>query len=439
MKNLSLMFALIFIVDCVAVGQDCSQFNKNVTPYPIDFLGFQSHNNGRHEFITTLNGSCTYSGSTPGQACSSTCTSSGSGWINYELGSVTPVLYHHEVGSKTNTEQAQAPNGGPTQCAATAAAAVNTCLISCAVAISFSGNSNGIGIGISFPPQAIFENNQLLTVNCAAKTLPTGAQQCTGNPQFVCCSSNGGAGSPSCVNGQWSCPGSTCDPNIPPPSCTAGTQISCVCGGGWVCTPLPGTPIVIDSDGSGFHLTSATDGVRFDIKADGKPIQIAWTAAGSRNAWLALPDSDGTVTSGKQLFGNVTPQPTSPEPNGFLALAVYDQPDKGGNGDGVIDWKDAIWPKLRLWIDSNHDGVAQTRELHTLPSLGVTSLGLTYRESKFEDQYGNEFRYKGKVNPDGQPPDDHVGRVMYDVFLSTPTVAVPHKQKLETELVEKLD
>lgn len=208
---------------------------------------------------------------------------------------------------------------------------------------------------------------------------------CSGNPSFVCCgSSDGGATSPTCSNGTWSCGNAcSCSTSGPfPTDCTAGQSTGCGAGG-WQCFNNPGTPIIIDTDGSGFHLTSASMGVRFDIAGDGRPIQIAWTVRGSRNAWLALPDSAGNVSGGKQLFGNVTPQPASPDPNGFLALAVYDQPEKGGNGDGVIDWRDAIWPKLRLWIDSNHDGIAQPEELHTLPSLGVTSLGLAYTESKF--------------------------------------------------------
>lgn len=28
-------------------------------------------------------------------------------------------------------------------------------------------------------------------------------------------------------------------------------------------------------------------------------------------------------------------------------------------GDGVIDTKDAVFNSLRLWIDSNHDGICQ--------------------------------------------------------------------------------
>lgn len=201
-------------------------------------------------------------------------------------------------------------------------------------------------------------------------------------------------------------------------SCTAAQHPACQCDGTWQCVNNPGTPIVIDTDGTGFQLTSAVNGVRFDLSGNGISIQISWTAASSKNGWLALPAEDGSITSGKQLFGNFTPQPPSDQPNGFLALAVYDQPDHGGNGDGVIDWHDAVWPKLRIWIDSNHNGIAEPKELYTLPSLGIYSLALQYVNSPLKDQYGNQFMFKGKVNPEGQPKTDDVDRVMYDVMLT---------------------
>ena len=192
-----------------------------------------------------------------------------------------------------------------------------------------------------------------------------------------------------------------CDPDTGCPICFRN------CGG------CP-SPIILDISGKGFSLTNAANGVMFDISGTGNPIQIGWTAMGSDNAFLALPGADGLVHDGKQLFGNFTSQPPSDSPNGFAALAVYDDPKNGGNGDGIIDSRDAIFSSLRLWIDASHDGISQPGELHTLASMGVNSISLNYHADAKHDQYGNGFRYRARVNPD-EVTD--VGKGAYDVFF----------------------
>jgi len=191
--------------------------------------------------------------------------------------------------------------------------------------------------------------------------------------------------------------------------------LSCQNGDGgeqWTCSY--GSPIVIDVTGEGFSLTDAAHGVNFDFFGTGKNVRIAWTTPASGNAWLVLPNANGLVASGKNMFGNITPQPPSSDPNGFLALAVYDQPDHGGNGDGIIDARDAIFSMLRLWQDRNHDGISQPDELFTLPQLGVVSISLHYQESSWKDAYGNLFHYKSQIV---DAASSHAAQWTYDVFL----------------------
>ncbi len=182
---------------------------------------------------------------------------------------------------------------------------------------------------------------------------------------------------------------------------------------GWV--PICNTcPIVVDAFGEGFHLTGLSNGVQFTVLPGEDPSQMSWTDPQWRNRWLALDrNGNGTIDDFTELFGNLTPQPTGKDPNGYIALALFDYPLNGGNGNGLIDPEDAVYDHLRLWIDANHNGVSEPGELYSLRDLGIFRIDLAYHSSSYVDQNGNSFRYKSRIWDEAGREHD----VCYDVFL----------------------
>ena len=155
----------------------------------------------------------------------------------------------------------------------------------------------------------------------------------------------------------------------------------------WLCEAQY-SPLVMDLSGNGFDFVGPESGVSFDIDDSGSPIPTGWIY--SKDDALLVRDINGNrkIESGAELFGNATKLPSGQRAiNGFEALRELDS-----DGNGLITSKDKAWTELKLWIDLNHDGVSQQRELMGLDRAGVESINLGYATVMEVDQFGNQTR-----------------------------------------------
>jgi hypothetical protein len=181
---------------------------------------------------------------------------------------------------------------------------------------------------------------------------------------------------------------------------------------------LPNCPLIVDTGRDGYKLTSVDNGVRFDLNADGVAEQVAWTRRDSDDAFLALDrNGNGRIDDGSELFGNHTPagpdQPDVTTPNGFEALKFVETPVYGqSERNEVITSRDAVFSRLVLWRDLNHNGISEPDELQPVSESGLEAISTEYKNSKRADKNGNEFRQRSRVKwSDGQY--DHI----FDVWL----------------------
>lgn len=197
--------------------------------------------------------------------------------------------------------------------------------------------------------------------------------------------------------------------------------------------PGPGSPLVLDLDGGGIFTTSIFYPVEFDFDVDGLPEEVTWINPETGDVFLVLDlNGNGLIDNGRELFGNSTLLPDGSEAaNGFEALAVYDVPAFGGDGDGMISRTDRVWNRLRLWSDYNYDAFSDPWELWSLEKSGVEAIGLEFAELNQRDGNLNLHWLKGAYikairRPDFRPGPpilrtyDVVDVLFYSVASSTP-------------------
>jgi len=339
-----------------------------------------------------------------------------SNFEKFDTGTLDDVfgIWFHKGAKDSKTEATYGPAGSNLSCSSVVGVAFSSCLIStgCQVNITVQASAGFAGAGATVTGGNLWREGRGIGNTC---NLPgsTAGGTCTTPAWDGSCpigTSPNGFGL-CCFSG-----GTTCNATFASRCARFGGDYdfeSCTCSG---CDTCGGSPIVIDINGDGIALSGPSDGVEFDLNGNGTRDRLGWTVANSDDAWLALDrNGNGLIENGAELFGDFTPQPAAPNKNGFLALAEYDKPANGGNGDGVVNSQDSVFADLRLWQDKNHNGVAESGELQTLGSLNVKAFELDFKESKRVDQYGNEFKYKAKVK---DTKDGSVGRWAWDVFLA---------------------
>ncbi len=136
-----------------------------------------------------------------------------------------------------------------------------------------------------------------------------------------------------------------------------------------------GSPLVLDlsSDGSGITLAAlnSSGSVYWDFGSGFKNAS-GWVT-GTTGLLCVDPTGTGVITQA-DLFGN-----NGGSANGFQALAAYDT-----NGDGVINASDTDFNQLLVWIPTDTTGVSTSAQLHTLASLGITSISLDYTDESYQ-------------------------------------------------------
>lgn len=131
-------------------------------------------------------------------------------------------------------------------------------------------------------------------------------------------------------------------------------------------------PLVLDLTGNGVTFLDRKDGVLFDMDEDGNADLTSWV--GPDAGFLVLDrNGDGIINDHSEMFGTETLR-------GFDHLALYDS-----NDDGIIDRKDDVWKELKVWVDSNSDGISQPDELKTLKELGIKNFNLEYTKTAYRE------------------------------------------------------
>jgi hypothetical protein len=167
--------------------------------------------------------------------------------------------------------------------------------------------------------------------------------------------------------------------------------------------PRPLTPIAVPlRDGlAARDLEDRNAAVAFDV--DGSGLNRRWTWVTKDAGWLVYdPKGRGDITSGLQLFGNVTFWLFWED--GYHALASLDD-----DGDGLLTGDEL--KGLAIWRDAGRTGVCEPGEVRSLSDYGIVAVSCRFeRDGSHPDRIA--FSPKGVTFRDGQT------RPTFDLILA---------------------
>jgi len=162
------------------------------------------------------------------------------------------------------------------------------------------------------------------------------------------------------------------------------------------------TPIALPlADGPTATDLEAPDArVTFDVNGSGLGREWSWITP--KAAWLVYDaKGEGNITSGRQLFGNVTFLMFWS--NGYAPLAALDD-----NRDGALTGQELA--NLALWHDANGNGVADPGEVKPLSAFGIVAVSCKWQTLV-------DHQDKIAFSPTGVTFQDGKTRPTYDLVL----------------------
>jgi hypothetical protein len=188
--------------------------------------------------------------------------------------------------------------------------------------------------------------------------------------------------------------------------------------GGW------GFPVVLDLDQNGGIeiVPTSQSAARFNITDTGQRHVLAWPGP---DDGLLVYDRDGDrLISDKDEIAFKDYLATAE--TDLEGLAWFDHVTHGGNNDGILDNRDALWAKFGVWRDADQDGETDPGELRMTGEGALSSVNLTSDQQPVD--VGPDAQVFGKGTYEYLDSDGLVQTAdLYDTALRYDTEVEPEK------------